>query len=83
MSDHETRKLRHQLKQANKMMGKQGETIFSLRTIIAFLREKNESTISDAYLNLVNRVGELRREVASLKQENYELRQKLTTEQMF
>lgn len=63
---HEVRKLRYQLTQANRAMGKQGQTIHLLRAEVAEVRELN-SKIARGHLRILERqVVEMAAEIATL-----------------
>jgi septal ring factor EnvC (AmiA/AmiB activator) len=72
--DHEVREVRYRLKQANRTMGRQGETIHQLRGELAETRELNSKIERGQIRSLERQVAELKADLAHATAENEKLR---------
>jgi hypothetical protein len=75
--DHEVRELRFKLKQANRTMGKQGQTIHDLRAHNALIREESSKVARGDVRRLEREVEQLKEINAKQGKRNQELREKL------
>lgn len=72
--DHELRLARFKLKQANRTMGRQGETIHQLRGELAEIRELNSKVERGQIRSLEREAANLKADLAALSAENEKLR---------
>lgn len=75
MADEELRLARYKLKQANKTMGRQGETIYRLRGELACAREENSKIERGCIRSLEREVRNLIEDLAHAQAENKKLRE--------